>query len=121
MFRALIVFEQLINSATGAKSGQGVSVFTDEYKKPALGPSFTFGADGTLWLARHSDAGETEGAVFTAEVLRSRTSVSTLLVHSLADLRLTLGPALLAIKNVEHVLYTGRGDCSAIVAVVASR
>ena len=54
---------QVLNDATAAS-------------RPALGPSFTFMSDATLWLARSPGQ---EHEVRTAEVLRSRISVRSCL------------------------------------------
>ncbi|KAH9944979.1 P-loop containing nucleoside triphosphate hydrolase protein [Epithele typhae] len=47
-------------------------------RKPALGPSFTFMADATVWLSRREREGVQEdgGTVHVAEVLRSRAVTS---------------------------------------------
>lgn len=56
-------------------------------RKPALGPSFTFLTDCTLWLARRDTATNADAGSSThvAEILRSR---STVRVHDLATRRL---------------------------------
>lgn len=85
----------VINSSTIVKSSNPASMLTTVTRKPALGPSFTFLTDATLWLARppasepgdtsiisHDTAnqGETSeksaGDLRVAEVLRSRISLS---------------------------------------------
>ena len=48
-------------------------------RKPALGPSFAFMADTTLWLSQRADeqgGGGENGTTHTAEVIRSRVVVS---------------------------------------------
>ncbi|KAL4062143.1 P-loop containing nucleoside triphosphate hydrolase protein [Scleroderma citrinum] len=54
------------------------SAFASTTRKPALGPSFTFLTDCTLWLAKSKNIEETEGAtsMHVAEVFRSRMTQS---------------------------------------------
>ena len=56
-------------------------------RKPALGPTFTYMTDVTLWLSRSPtddagrEQGEDGGPVFTAEILRARIAVRPLNKH----------------------------------------
>lgn len=51
-------------------------------RKPALGPSFTYMTDATIWLSKadqlRRESSEDKGTVHTAEILRSRFAVSRL-------------------------------------------
>ncbi|KAH9912282.1 uncharacterized protein B0H18DRAFT_1217175 [Fomitopsis serialis] len=60
-----------INSSTRCTPRNPDSVFATTDRKPALGPSFTFLTDTTLWLARH-DTAEDGSATHVAEIFRSR-------------------------------------------------
>ncbi len=55
-------------------------------RKPALGPSFTFLTDATLWLAkRRPDPGDRiddASTLYTAQVFRSRTTVRDALLYA---------------------------------------
>ncbi|EMD34019.1 hypothetical protein CERSUDRAFT_159414, partial [Gelatoporia subvermispora B] len=44
----------VINSSTGAAPRNRDSAFFDTDRKPALGPSFTFMTDTTVWLTKHA-------------------------------------------------------------------
>lgn len=79
---------QVINNASSALPSNPLSAFSATKHKPALGPTFTFLSDTTLWLARardavlKMDAGSSSskcerdyGDLFLAEVYRSRSSV----------------------------------------------
>ncbi|KAH9838306.1 P-loop containing nucleoside triphosphate hydrolase protein [Rhodofomes roseus] len=61
----------VINTSTKCTPRNPDSVFATTDRKPALGPSFTFLTDTTLWLARRETA-EDGGATHVAEVFRSR-------------------------------------------------
>ncbi|KAH9928751.1 P-loop containing nucleoside triphosphate hydrolase protein [Fomitopsis serialis] len=61
----------VINSSTRCTPRNPDSVFATTDRKPALGPSFTFLTDTTLWLARH-DTAEDGSATHVAEIFRSR-------------------------------------------------
>jgi len=63
-------YPQVLNDATAAS-------------RPALGPSFTFMTDATLWLARSPGQ---DHEVRTAEVLRSRISVRSCLTYGTVSL-----------------------------------
>lgn len=81
-------------------------MFAANTKKPALGPSFTFVTDGSLWLTKHAGAGDDGGEVFTAEVLRSRTHVSLSMLHHHAGLIAScagFATSRSAIKDVVHL------------------
>ncbi|KIJ66711.1 hypothetical protein HYDPIDRAFT_26138 [Hydnomerulius pinastri MD-312] len=67
----------IINGTSASAPYNPQSAFSSTTRKPALGPSFTFLTDCTLWLAKHEDrdkaeAGSTKHVV---EVFRSRTTV----------------------------------------------
>jgi hypothetical protein len=108
---------QVTNNATDARPSNPLSSFAHTKLKPALGPSFTFLTDTTLWLARAQDIGlgdelsapqnidnDTAGSctilnkspnphhsLHIAEVLRSRSSVSPFRCQlSLAELPLLM-------------------------------
>jgi RAD51-like protein 3 len=80
-------YPKVINNATPMTSSVGsqirnpYSVFPTTVKKPALGPSFTFLTDATLWLSAipNHDENDESSLVRVAEVFRSRTSVAHLL------------------------------------------
>ncbi|KAI0351774.1 P-loop containing nucleoside triphosphate hydrolase protein [Trametes cingulata] len=68
----------VINTATKILPRNSEAVF-ETARKPALGPSFTFMADATLWLSHRPEAEseeDQETTVHVAEVLRSRISRS---------------------------------------------
>jgi hypothetical protein len=62
---------KIINNATASTSHNPHSAFSTTVRKPALGPSFTFLTDATLWLSRICAGGD----IYVAEVFRSRTTV----------------------------------------------
>jgi hypothetical protein len=74
--------EKIINNTTACNPSNSNSIFATTVKKPALGPSFSFLTDATLWLSTHSptavenapedDDGST---IHVAEVFRSKTTV----------------------------------------------
>jgi RAD51-like protein 3 len=67
---------KVINNATNATPNNPQSLFSTTTKKPALGPSFAFQSDATLWLARAPELDLEDGTVVNvAEVLRSRITV----------------------------------------------
>jgi len=71
----------IINDTSNATPYNPHSIFSTTVKKPALGPSFTFLTDATIWLSRFSekDRAEAEGgavSVHMAEIFRSKTSRS---------------------------------------------
>ncbi|KAI0760960.1 P-loop containing nucleoside triphosphate hydrolase protein [Trametes elegans] len=67
----------VINAATKILPGNPEAVF-ETTRKPALGPSFTFLTDATLWLSQRSPLSSTdeEATLHVAEVFRSRTTRS---------------------------------------------
>ena len=94
LMRCSLISPQVINSSTALKSSNPSSLFATTNRKPALGPSFTFLTDATLWLTRppapepgdpsitsHDAANQGEideksaGDLRVAGVLRSRISV----------------------------------------------
>lgn len=66
---------QVVNTSTKCTPHNPDSVFASTDRKPALGPSFTFLTDTTLWLAKRGSA-EDGSATHVAEVFRSRLVVS---------------------------------------------
>ncbi|KII84438.1 hypothetical protein PLICRDRAFT_147192 [Plicaturopsis crispa FD-325 SS-3] len=72
----------VINSTAGCAPSNPHSAFSTTTRKPALGPSFTFLTDATLWLAKYPrtpnpdemDTGEAPTHI--AEVFRSKTTRS---------------------------------------------
>lgn len=68
---------QVINASTKMLPRNPETVF-ETARKPALGPSFTFTPDATLWLSQRPSEESADEAATThvAEVLRSRISVS---------------------------------------------
>ncbi|KAH9847228.1 P-loop containing nucleoside triphosphate hydrolase protein [Lenzites betulinus] len=67
----------VINSSTKVLPRNTEAVF-NTMRKPALGPSFTFMADATLWLSQRpaEDSGDEAATTHVVEVLRSRISRS---------------------------------------------
>ncbi|KAK0204577.1 P-loop containing nucleoside triphosphate hydrolase protein [Desarmillaria ectypa] len=70
--RSLKVF--VTNNATALRGDDSLSVFEWTTKKPALGPSFSFMSDSTLWLSKCQDQDNAE--IYVAEMLRSRSTHS---------------------------------------------
>ncbi|KAG7450952.1 P-loop containing nucleoside triphosphate hydrolase protein [Guyanagaster necrorhizus] len=70
---SLTVF--VINNATALRGDDSLSAFEWTAKKPALGPSFSFMSDSTLWLSKCHD--RDDAAMYTAEMLRSRSTHSS--------------------------------------------
>ena len=73
----------ILNGTSSVTSGRATGA--PRSRKPALGPSFTYMTDVTLWLSRtepkqfaedEEALDETLMSTFTAEVLRSRTTAS---------------------------------------------
>lgn len=62
----------IINSTSKASPRNPDSVFAFTNRKPALGPSFTFLTDATLWLSRIERPSQDSDTLHVAEVLRSR-------------------------------------------------
>ncbi|KAK7690750.1 hypothetical protein QCA50_005849 [Cerrena zonata] len=66
----------VINSTSMANPRNMDSRFEFTNRKPALGPSFTYMTDATIWLSKadhpHPQPSSTSGDVHTAEILRSR-------------------------------------------------
>ncbi|KAI0733495.1 P-loop containing nucleoside triphosphate hydrolase protein [Fomitopsis betulina] len=61
----------VVNTSTKCTPRNPDSVFASTDRKPALGPSFTFLTDTTLWLAKR-EITEDGSATHVAEILRSR-------------------------------------------------
>ncbi|KAG2035877.1 P-loop containing nucleoside triphosphate hydrolase protein [Suillus americanus] len=68
----------VINGTSAAAPFNQSSAFASTIRKPALGPSFTFMTDCTLWLSKTKDMPDPEGSfsVHVAEVFRSRATRS---------------------------------------------
>ncbi len=78
-FPSDVMVTQVVNNAIKAKSGSHNSVAFGD-RQPALGPSFAFLTDSTLWLSRCDlSGGDGDGCTFKAEVLRSRKTVGFIL------------------------------------------
>ncbi|KAK0193570.1 P-loop containing nucleoside triphosphate hydrolase protein [Armillaria mellea] len=79
---SLTVF--VINNATALRGDDSLSVFEWTTKKPALGPSFSFMSDSTLWLSKCQDQDDAE--IYVAEMLRSRSTVTFKHLDAFSDL-----------------------------------
>ncbi|KAH9949902.1 P-loop containing nucleoside triphosphate hydrolase protein [Amylocystis lapponica] len=70
----------VINSSTVSSPRNLDSAFVSTARKPALGPSFTFLTDTTVWLSDYKEDGQRhrdeEGSIHIAEIFRSRTTLS---------------------------------------------
>ncbi|KAG1882165.1 P-loop containing nucleoside triphosphate hydrolase protein [Suillus subluteus] len=68
----------VINGTSSAAPFNQSSAFASTIRKPALGPSFTFMTDCTLWLSKTKDMPDPEGSfsLHVAEVFRSRATRS---------------------------------------------
>ncbi|KAG2157975.1 P-loop containing nucleoside triphosphate hydrolase protein [Suillus bovinus] len=68
----------VINGTSAAVPFNQSSAFASTIRKPALGPSFTFMTDCTIWLSKTKDIPDPEGpfSVHVAEVFRSRATRS---------------------------------------------
>jgi RAD51-like protein 3 len=71
----LTIFLKVLNSAALARAKDSTPMLSVNSKKPALGPSFTFTTDTSLWLTKHPGKEEHEPDFFTMEILRSKTMV----------------------------------------------
>lgn len=69
---------EVVNNTSASPPHNSLSAFASTVRKPALGPSFTFLTDCTVWLARHAYTtnAETRSSIHVAEVFRSRSTVS---------------------------------------------
>jgi RAD51-like protein 3 len=70
----------VINNTSASTPHNLHSAFPTTVRKPALGPSFTFLTDGTLWLAKYAESGgdgkDGDGSTLhIAEVFKSKTTV----------------------------------------------
>jgi RAD51-like protein 3 len=76
--RAFGITIMAINGTSAAAPFNQSSAFASTIRKPALGPSFTFMTDCTLWLSKMKDIPDSEGSfsVHVAEVFRSRATRS---------------------------------------------
>lgn len=68
----------VINGTSAAAPFNQNSAFASTIRKPALGPSFTFMTDCTIWLSKTTDMLDSEGSfsLHVAEVFRSRATRS---------------------------------------------
>lgn len=92
---------EIVNNTSASPPHNPLSAFSSTTRKPALGPSFTFLTDCTIWLATHEDTTNAEAgsSIHVAEIFRSR---STVRVHDSATYRL-LSRINLAIENMVYV------------------
>lgn len=76
----VLIFRKVINNATSSAPAphNWYSAFSTTSAKPALGPSFTFLTDATIWISRlRGTLGNDEtGATHIIEVFRSKTMVN---------------------------------------------
>lgn len=70
--------EQVINDTSSSAPHNPYSLFGNTVRKPALGPSFTFLTDVTVWVAKYDDE-EGRGTRHVLEVFRSKVAVSSFL------------------------------------------
>jgi RAD51-like protein 3 len=68
---------EVVNNTSASPPRNPLSAFSLTVRKPALGPSFTFLTDCTIWLARHEDTTNTEAgsSIHVAEIFKSRSTV----------------------------------------------
>ncbi|KAI6037761.1 P-loop containing nucleoside triphosphate hydrolase protein [Pisolithus marmoratus] len=62
----------VVNDTSAVVQQNSNAAFTSAARKPALGPSFTFLTDCTLWLSKHGEVEGESASMHDAEVLRSR-------------------------------------------------
>ncbi|EIN09827.1 P-loop containing nucleoside triphosphate hydrolase protein [Punctularia strigosozonata HHB-11173 SS5] len=74
--RSLSASILIVNSASSARANYVIPASIPNNKKPALGPSFTFTTDTSVWLTKRDGADGQDAGLFTIEILRSRTSRS---------------------------------------------
>ncbi|KAF8121781.1 P-loop containing nucleoside triphosphate hydrolase protein [Boletus edulis] len=74
MARSYYLTFLVVNNTSGSLPHNRMSVFSSTVRKPALGPSFTFLTDCTIWLARHEDTTNAEAgsSIHVAEIFKSR-------------------------------------------------
>ena len=65
---------EVVNNTSASLPHNPLSAFSSTVRKPALGPSFTFLTDCTIWLARQEDA-EAGSSTHAAEIFKSRSAV----------------------------------------------
>ena len=79
-----IIPAQVTNTATDAQPSNPSSAFASTKLKPALGPTFSFLTDVTLWISKAQDVldNQTTGPAntFIAEVIRSRVTVRIFII-----------------------------------------
>ena len=70
---------QVINNATSVAPAphNPHSAFSTTVAKPALGPSFAFLTDATIWLSQYGEKARTneDRTTYIAEIFRSKTAV----------------------------------------------
>ncbi|KAI6155747.1 P-loop containing nucleoside triphosphate hydrolase protein [Pisolithus tinctorius] len=66
----------VVNDTSAVVQQNSSSMFASATRKPALGPSFTFLTDCTLWLVKHGDVEGEPASMHEAEVIRSRMTQS---------------------------------------------
>lgn len=69
---------EIVNNTSASHPHNPLSAFSSTTRKPALGPSFTFLTDCTIWLVRHEGMTNAEAgsSMHVAEIFKSRTTVS---------------------------------------------
>ncbi len=78
IYFCLIRWKQVVNGSSASPPHNPDSAFAATVRKPALGPSFAYMSDTTLWLAEFKGPkGEDRNTepVYVAEILRSRSTV----------------------------------------------
>lgn len=63
----------VLNTATSNPTANPAQLFSNSPRKPALGPSFTYMTDATIWLSKPANT-NVEGEHTTLELVRSRFS-----------------------------------------------
>ncbi|KAG9315058.1 P-loop containing nucleoside triphosphate hydrolase protein [Chiua virens] len=93
---------EVVNNTSASPLHNSLSVFPSTTRKPALGPSFTFLTDCTIWLARREDMMDAEAgeSMHAVEIFKSRATVRN--YGFTIRLSFLLEPNL-AIKHVVHV------------------
>lgn len=66
----------VVNDTSAVVQQNSDPTFSSATRKPALGPSFTFLTDCTLWLSKHGDIEGESASMHEAEVIRSRMTQS---------------------------------------------
>lgn len=76
---------EIINDTSSAHPHNPLSAFSSTTRKPALGPSFTFLTDCTIWVAKQEGTTDAEAgsSIHVAEIFKSRSTVSLRSRHCL--------------------------------------